>query len=174
MTGLKRREVFSIQGGMDYWGEGRGKMVRGKCDLGRVWGYSLQESVSVLLSKYIYLSVFTGRQEFSLGYYLNINSEKNISGQWGKLECLGRSPPPPPPSRLNPAIFGIIVTRLSNPYLYKIITVNHMMGTNVYQRGGNFEALIDRWIMLYILQLFIAASWTLSWIIHWFYIEKQR
>ena len=109
------------------------------------------------LSKYNYLSVFTGRQELSLGYYLNFSWENNISGEWGKLECLGRSLPPPL-SKLNPAIFGIIVTRLSNLYIYNIITVNHTMSTNVYQRGGNFEALIDRWIILYILQLFIAAS----------------
>ena len=44
---------------------GGGKMVKGRCALGRSLGPSPQESVSVLLSKRIYSSVSTGRQELS-------------------------------------------------------------------------------------------------------------
>ena len=47
-----------------------GEDGRGKYALGiGVWGNPLQESVSVPLSEYIYLSVFTGRQEFTLSHY---------------------------------------------------------------------------------------------------------
>ena len=40
-------------------------MVRGKCTLGRGLGLYPLESVSVLLSKHIYSSVFTDRQDLS-------------------------------------------------------------------------------------------------------------
>ena len=73
------------------------KMVRGKCALGRGLGPSPQESVSVLLSKHIHLSVSTGRQELSQCHYLNYNWEKFLGGS---LSVWERSPPP---SRLNPA-----------------------------------------------------------------------
>lgn len=45
---------------------GGGGMVRGKCSLGRDLGPSPKDNVSMLLSEYIYSSVFTSRQELSL------------------------------------------------------------------------------------------------------------
>ena len=68
-------------------------MVRGKCTLGRGLGPSPQESVIVPLSKHIYSSVSTGRQELSLSHYFKLHLEKPLGG---KLECLGEKLPPPP------------------------------------------------------------------------------
>ena len=51
--------VLSRNGFFFFWGGG--KMVKGKCALGRGLGPSTQGSVSVPLSKHIYSSVFTGR-----------------------------------------------------------------------------------------------------------------
>ena len=68
-----------------------GKMVRGKCTLGRGVGPSPQESVSVPLSKHIYLSVSTGRQELSQCHYFKMQLG-NLLG--GELECLGEKLPP--------------------------------------------------------------------------------
>ena len=42
-------------------------MVRGKCVLARVSGAFLPKEKLVCLSKHIFWSVFTGRQELSLG-----------------------------------------------------------------------------------------------------------
>ena len=70
------------------------KMVRGKCTLGRGLGLSPQESVIVPLSKHIYSSVSTGRQELFLSHYLKLHLG-NLLG--GKLECLGEKLPPHPP-----------------------------------------------------------------------------
>ena len=66
-----------------------GKMVRGKCALGRGLGPSPQESVSVPLSKHIYSSVSTGRQELSQCHYFKLQLGKLFGG---KLECLGEKP----------------------------------------------------------------------------------
>ena len=44
-------------------------LARNGAPLVGVWGFSPQEKVSVPLAKYIYLVVFTGRQELSLCHY---------------------------------------------------------------------------------------------------------
>ena len=54
-------------------------LARNGAPLVGVWGFSPQEKVSVPLAKYIYLVVFTGRQELSLCHYAPFPS-----------------PPPPP------------------------------------------------------------------------------
>ena len=77
-------------------------MVRGKCALGRGLGPSPQESVSVLLSKHIHLSVSTGRQELSQCHYFKLPLGKLLGRN---LECLGEKLPP---SRLNPADAGMV------------------------------------------------------------------
>ena len=75
-----------------------GKMVRGKCALGRGLEPSPQESVSVPLCEHIYSSVSTGRQELSLNHYFKLHLGKPLGR---KLECLGEKlPPPHPPSTL--------------------------------------------------------------------------
>ena len=61
-----------------------GKMVRRKCTLGRGLGPS-QESVSVPLSKHIYLSVSTGRQELSQCHYFKLQLGKLFF--WGVGEA---------------------------------------------------------------------------------------
>ena len=75
-----------------------GKMLSGKCALGRESGASPQKSVSVLLSKHIYSSVSTGRQGLTLCHYFKLQLGKLFGG---KLECLGEklppTPHPPPP-----------------------------------------------------------------------------
>ena len=70
-------------------------MVRGECALGRGLEPSPKESVSVLLSKHIYLSVSTGRQELSQCHYFKLHLGKLLGG---KLECLGEKLLPPPPT----------------------------------------------------------------------------
>ena len=60
-------------------------MVGGKCALGRGSGASPQKSVSVLLSKHIYSSVFTVRQVLSQCHYFKL--------QLGNV--LGEKLPPP-------------------------------------------------------------------------------
>ena len=76
--------------GTGFGGEdGRGKYA---LDIG-VWGSLLQESVSVPLSKHIYSSVFTGRQELSQCHYFKLQLGKLLGG---KLECLGEKLPPHP------------------------------------------------------------------------------
>ena len=70
-----------------------GKMVRGKCTLGRGLGPSLQKSVIVPLSKHIYSSVSTGRQELSLSPYFKLHLGKRLGGS---LSVWGRSFPPTP------------------------------------------------------------------------------
>ena len=59
-----------------------GKMVRGKCALGRGLGPSPQESVSVPLSEHIYSSVSTGRQELSQCHYFILQMGKLWGGSW--------------------------------------------------------------------------------------------
>ena len=71
---------------------GGGKMVRGKCTLGRGLGPSPQESVIVPLSKHIYSSVSTGRHELFLSHYFKLHLG-NIWG--GSLSVWERSFPPP-------------------------------------------------------------------------------
>ena len=56
-------------------------MVRGKCALGRGLGPSPQESVSVLLFKRIYSSVYTGRQELSQCHYFKLQLGKLFRGE---------------------------------------------------------------------------------------------
>ena len=56
-------------------------MVRGKCALGRGLRHSPQESASVLLSKRIYLSVCTGRQELSQCHYFKLQ----LRNFWGEV-----------------------------------------------------------------------------------------
>ena len=80
----------SIYLGMSFLG---GKTVRWKCTLGRGLGPS-QESAIVPLSKHIYSSVSTGRQELSLSHYFKLHL--------GKLFFLEGGIFPPSPSRLNP------------------------------------------------------------------------
>ena len=58
-----------------------GKMVKGKCALGRGLGPSPQESVSVLLSKHIHLSVSTGRQELCQCHYFKLQLGKLLGGE---------------------------------------------------------------------------------------------
>ena len=53
----------------------------------------------MLLSKYIYSSVSTLRQDLSQCHYFKLQLGKLLGG---KLECLGEKLPPRPPSRLNP------------------------------------------------------------------------
>ena len=63
-----------------------------------------QESVSVPLSKHIYLLVFTGRQELSLCQYFELQLGNILDG---KLECLWEILPPPSPySRLSPGSYS--------------------------------------------------------------------
>ena len=71
-----------------------GKMVRGKCTLGRGLGPCPQENASVPLSKHIYSSVFTDRQELILCHYFKLQFGTKIGG---KLEYLGEKLPPPSP-----------------------------------------------------------------------------
>ena len=73
-----------------------GKMAQGKCALGRGLGPFPQENVSVPLSKHIYLSVFTVRQELSQYHYNTLNCNWKILGREASL-------PPPTPSSFNPA-----------------------------------------------------------------------
>ena len=56
-------------------------MVRGKCALGRGLGPSPQESVNVFLSKHIYLSMSTGRQELSQCHYFKLQLGKIFLGK---------------------------------------------------------------------------------------------
>ena len=67
-----------------------GKMVRGKCALSRGLGPSPQESVSVPLSKHIYSSVSTSRQELSQWHYFKLQLRKLLGGS---LSVWGRAPP---------------------------------------------------------------------------------
>ena len=69
-------------------------MVRGKCAISRGLGPSPQESVSVLLSKHIYSSVSTGRQELSQCHYFKLQLGKLFFWGGGKLECSGEKLPP--------------------------------------------------------------------------------
>ena len=62
-------------------------MLRGKCALGRGLGLSPKESVSVLLSKHIHLSV---ARTFSMPLF-EIAIGKTLGG--GELECLGEKLP---------------------------------------------------------------------------------
>ena len=68
-------------------------MLSGKCALGRGLGPSPQKSVSVLLSKHIYSSVFTVRQGLTLCHYFKLQLGKLLGRKLvclgGKLECLG-------------------------------------------------------------------------------------
>ena len=73
----------------------RNRFLGGKYTLGiGVKGNLLQESVSVPLSKHIYSSVFTGRQEFALCHYFVLQLGK----VWGEAWVFGgdASPPRPP------------------------------------------------------------------------------
>ena len=74
-----------------------GKMVRGKCALGRGLGPFPQESVSVPLSEHIYSSVSTGRQELSQCHYFKLQLGKPLGGE--EAGVFGGKAPP---SRLNP------------------------------------------------------------------------
>ena len=84
----------SISLGSFFWGGGR------KYALGiGVCGNPLQESVSVSLSKHIYSSVFTGRQEFTQSHYFVLQLGKIWGEAWvfeGVFEAS-----PTPSSRLN-------------------------------------------------------------------------
>ena len=93
--------IFRVQSRNEFFG---GKMVSGKCALGRGSGASPQESVSVLLSKHIYSSVFTVRQGLTLCHYFKLQLGKLLRG---KLECLEEKLPPTHPSRLKPDIINV-------------------------------------------------------------------
>ena len=57
----------------------------GKCALGRGRGPSPQENVSVPLSKHIYSSVFTDRQELTLCHYFKLQFGKTFGGEASPL-----------------------------------------------------------------------------------------
>ena len=81
-----------------------GKMVKGKCALVRGLGLPPQENVSVPLSKLVYSSALTSRQELSQCHYLKLQLGSIF---WGLLYV----------HTLNPILSAIPVTFLKNSAL---------------------------------------------------------